>query len=900
MRLTDKQQAALYFARKRRRERARGTTVEPRIVLTGNTVSEDASSGTTVGVFSVVNGSGTYAFTLTGDAGGLFALDSEDDTELETAGALNYEAATSHSITVQADNGVDPVLEQTFNIVVINVLEITLVALSLDTDEIEEGSPENTPVGTLQDVTSGSGLSLTDDAGGRFKLSGSDIVAGATPTDYGTATSHNITVRETHPDGSNSPRNSVISISVTQASAGVPVNTVAPVISGNVQVGQELSCTTGTWTNSPSSYAYQWKRQGVDISGATASTYTLVEADAGIAGPITCEVTATNGAGDSDPATSNTLVIDVYVVFLDSIEDSANATTYSGGVWDGISFGVAAANRKLVMGVGARGSSPNEPFVVPASTTIGGDAVTEALAFADPGVSLGDIINQGGFYVVDKPTGTSGNISITLAAASLRCGAGLWAMYGADSSIPFAAATTFADNTAVPLQVPPGASVIGYAFANAATAAWDVLSANFDGAVESTINHTGASLNSSAGGTLTPKVDFTTVSSADFIIGYAVWYHSTPAVERVAMRNVVRTWFNSPSTLQVGGRLILSGVGESGGLFIGYMGGPVRQVPGYIISTDDHGNAGFLRRSSDNRILAAFTDHNDGEYGIAIQALGNSSLFFDVANVDSSLGAENYSYANLVEITDGIFNIFRCDASPNWRPHYSVSTDNGATWAAVVELIGGSRPYVHVIKNGANRFDVVCTTGHPNETTNSLYHFYYDGGDWFDSDGNDIGDPSFTPASDFTAIYGAGNCWGHDLQAYSGTPVVVFATFPTPASDHRYRYGKWNGSSWDTYEICTAGGPLYAAETYYSGGICLDPDDENVIYCSRETDGVYQIWRGVTADGGQNWTMTQLTSGMVDCFRPQKAAGSDYVTYVRGTYTSYTSYDTDIIARYVG
>ena len=48
---------------------------------------------------------------------------------------------------------------------------------------------------------------------------------------------------------------------------GSPVNTVAPVASGALTVGSTLSCTTGTWTNSPASYAYQWRRNGGGIPG---------------------------------------------------------------------------------------------------------------------------------------------------------------------------------------------------------------------------------------------------------------------------------------------------------------------------------------------------------------------------------------------------------------------------------------------------------------------------------------------------------------------------------------------------------------------------------------------------------------------------------------------------------
>ena len=88
---------------------------------------------------------------------------------------------------------------------------------------------------------------------------------------------------------------------------GSPVNTVAPVASGALTVGSTLSCTTGTWTNSPTSYAYQWLRNGGGISGATSSTYVTVTADGGTS--VSCRVTATNAIGPGLPATSNALAI---------------------------------------------------------------------------------------------------------------------------------------------------------------------------------------------------------------------------------------------------------------------------------------------------------------------------------------------------------------------------------------------------------------------------------------------------------------------------------------------------------------------------------------------------------------------------------------------------------------
>ena len=98
--------------------------------------------------------------------------------------------------------------------------------------------------------------------------------------------------------------NSVFLRTAWEVSGGIaPVNTVAPAITGTAQEGQTVTCSTGTWTGTPTiSYTYQWKRNGSNIGSATSSTYVLVLAD--VSQSITCQVTATNGSGSAS-ATSN-------------------------------------------------------------------------------------------------------------------------------------------------------------------------------------------------------------------------------------------------------------------------------------------------------------------------------------------------------------------------------------------------------------------------------------------------------------------------------------------------------------------------------------------------------------------------------------------------------------------
>jgi hypothetical protein len=98
------------------------------------------------------------------------------------------------------------------------------------------------------------------------------------------------------------------SFGVGMGSNGVgqaPINDIAPVVSGLLTTGSTLSCTTGTWSGAPTiTYAYQWRRGGVDIVGATSSTYVLVVAD--MYNNIDCLVTATNAFGNGQ-APSNSV-----------------------------------------------------------------------------------------------------------------------------------------------------------------------------------------------------------------------------------------------------------------------------------------------------------------------------------------------------------------------------------------------------------------------------------------------------------------------------------------------------------------------------------------------------------------------------------------------------------------
>jgi len=139
-----------------------------------------------------------------------------------------------------------------------------------------------------------------------------------------------------------------------------PTNTVAPVVSGTASTGSTLSCTTGTWVNSPTSYSYQWQRNNTtNIGGATSSTYLLVSGDVG--STINCRVTATNAFGSSTANSNSTSTVVVgnytatYLLVGGGGGGSGSGSGFSGGNGGGASGGSGGNGNNGTNGLGGGG-----------------------------------------------------------------------------------------------------------------------------------------------------------------------------------------------------------------------------------------------------------------------------------------------------------------------------------------------------------------------------------------------------------------------------------------------------------------------------------------------------------------------------------------------------------------
>ena len=137
-------------------------------------------------------------------------------------------------------------------------------------------------------------------------------IAGATDAAYTPVTGDagstlRVKVVATNGNGSSAPVESAASAAVN--ASGVPVDQTLPAIDGTAQQDGVLIADEGTWSGSPTSFTYQWRRCDAgntsscsDIANATDDVYFPTSDDVGYR--LVVRVIAINDAGDSAPADS--------------------------------------------------------------------------------------------------------------------------------------------------------------------------------------------------------------------------------------------------------------------------------------------------------------------------------------------------------------------------------------------------------------------------------------------------------------------------------------------------------------------------------------------------------------------------------------------------------------------
>jgi len=155
-----------------------------------------------------------------------------------------------------------------------------------------------------------------------------------------------------------------------------------------MSVGSRLTASTGTWTNSPTSYSYRWSRSQTlggtytAIAGATSDSYTITSGDNSYF--IKVAVTATNGQGSNTETSSATSQVKVPI----TISGGSNISTNFGASASSSEFTASGGLAPIVLSV-----TPVHPQisisggVVTAGASLPAGSYTETVTATD---SLGD------------------------------------------------------------------------------------------------------------------------------------------------------------------------------------------------------------------------------------------------------------------------------------------------------------------------------------------------------------------------------------------------------------------------------------------------------------------------------------------------------------------------------
>ncbi|MCH7227082.1 putative Ig domain-containing protein [Haloferula sp. A504] len=410
----------------------------------------------------------------------------------------------------------------------------------------------------------------------------------------------------------------------------------------------------------------------------------------------------------------------------------------------------------------------------------------------------------------------------------------------------------------------------------------------------------------------------------------------------------VWTWFNDERSIWHLGKLYTGYVKQNGKVGIS------RFDPATLATThtelsgftqvDDHNNPS-ITVLPDNRLMVVYSLHG----GSAYRRLSTVTEPASIGDWGPEISTYGTSYANTYRLTGESDRIYHFSRAINWDPTLTISDDNGATFGPQIHVIdrggGSDRPYPKYTSNGTDRIDLIYTDGHPRNDNNSIYHLHYQGGNFRASDGSiiksfadlpldhDSGERGTQVYTYSAAAWGPeegpddwipnGRGWTWDIcYGADGHPVCAFQVQVDNVTgsgwNHDriyYYYARWTGTEWQRRFVAHGGRGLYSSEDDYGGGMAIDPDNPNVIYISTNaadpfnlgdlnnvplaTDDRYEIWQGTTTDGGLTFSWQPVTVGSTsDNLRPIVPENHGYdrsVVWFRGTYTSYTNYDTEVV-----
>ena len=286
--------------------------------LNASTITQQWQSSSDSATWNAILGAGSTSYLLTTAESGLYVR-AQVFGSFTSGSTFKTTANTAATVIVPASNVTNSVLP---------VVSGTLAALS--TVSTTNGTWSTSGTFTYQWQSSPDGSTWTN------------IASGGTASTYvltSTETGKYMRVQVTNSISSGAISGTAYSAATVKISA--PSNTAIPVITGTLRIGSTQTTTNGTWTNSPSSFTYQWQSSNngiswTNISGATAITYVptfdICNAQirvvvAAIGGGDTATVNSAAVSGFLPPAAPNTLPT------INDTNTVGSTFTVAAGVW---------------------------------------------------------------------------------------------------------------------------------------------------------------------------------------------------------------------------------------------------------------------------------------------------------------------------------------------------------------------------------------------------------------------------------------------------------------------------------------------------------------------------------------------------------------------------------------
>ena len=411
-----------------------GETITVTVSYTdGGSTAESVESDATAAIANVndeptgkptITGMETQGQTLTANRGSIMDADGVGDTFSYQwkRGGTNIPLATSSTyMLMQADVGetITVTVSYTDGEGTAESVESDATAAVANVNDDPTGKPTITGTPTKgQELTANRGNIMDADGVGdtfsyQWKRSGANI-SGATASTYTLVQAdvgETITVTVSYTDGG-STAESVESEATAAVTNFNNEPTGKPTITGTETQGETLTANRGNImdTDGVGSFSYQWKRSGANISGATASTYTLVQADVGET--ITVTVSYTDGGGTAESVDS-----DATAAIANVNDDPTGKPTITGTPTQGETLTANASSIMDADGVGDtfsyqwRRGGTNIPLATSSTYTLVqadvGETITVTVSYTDGGSTAESVESDATAAVAnvnDEPT----------------------------------------------------------------------------------------------------------------------------------------------------------------------------------------------------------------------------------------------------------------------------------------------------------------------------------------------------------------------------------------------------------------------------------------------------------------------------------------------------------------